>query len=381
MYFTIQCSMNLLIVLATTITFIPVGVYIIYILGSLLVKPNKIEAPETFPPISIVVKAYNEENAIGDRIKNLSDCYPKDKMEIIVSNDGSTDDTENVALTAFAECGIHGKVVTHKRGGANITVNEGIKASQNDIIIITDADGLFDNNTIKDLVSVLVSSEEIGAVTGDIVPISKGESIFSKSETAYRSIYGKICTWESNIHSTYCLNGAVVASKKSATSVLNVKKGADDASRGLSVIRNGYRCKYVPSAKFYEYITYRFEDQRRQKVRRATRLLEATLMNLDILSPKYGKFGTFIFPLRILMFFVVPAAFFLSITLWAAYFFSINLLYGFGFMGLVATAVLMGNFKSNMLSSFIIYQGYLFLGLLNVGRDVHIWEPSKRENS
>lgn len=231
------------------------------------------------------------------------------------------------------------------------------------------------------MVSVLVSSDEIGAVTGDIVPISKGESLFSKSETAYRSIYGKICTWESNLHSTYCLNGAVVASKKAAISVLNVKKGADDASRGLSVIRNGYKCKYVPSAKFYENITYTFGEQRRQKIRRATRLLEATFLNLNLLSTKYGKFGAFVFPLRILMFFVVPFTFFLSILLWATYLASIGTIYAVGFLGIIAFLVLLGSVKSNMLSSFIVYQFYLFAGLINMWRDVHIWEPSKRENN
>ena len=373
--------MNLLIVLATITSAIPFFVYCLYIVGSFTSKPKTIIEPTSFPNISIIIKAYNEEESIGQRLKNISECYPLDKMEIIVSNDGSTDKTELEALKAINDYSVNGKVINHERGGANKTVNEGIKVARYDIIVITDADGMFDKNTIKDLVSVLVSSEKIGAVTGDIVPISKGESLFSKSETAYRSIYGRICTWESNIDSTYCLNGAVVASKKKATSVLNVKKGADDASRGLSVIRNGYKCKYVPSAKFYENITYTFGEQRRQKVRRATRLLEATFSNLNLLSTKYGKFGTFVFPLRIMMFFVVPFSFFLSILLWTAYLASISILYSVVFLGTIAFLVLLGSIKSNMLSSFIVYQFYLLMGLVNMWRDVHIWEPSKRENS
>jgi hypothetical protein len=96
----------------------------------------------------------------------------------------------------------------------------------------------------------------------------------------------------------------------------------------LRIIHNGYRCVYEASAKFYEYITGDLEQQRRQKIRRSARLLEATIYNVNLISPKYGKFGMFVFPLRILMFFVVPVAFFVSVVLWSYLFAHINLLYG-----------------------------------------------------
>ena len=94
----------------------------------------------------------------------------------------------------------------------------------------------------------------------------------------------------------------------------------------LSVIRNGYGCQYVPSAKFYGAVPYKFNEQRHQKIRRAARLLEATFFNSDVLSSRYGKFGVFIFPLRILMFFVAPPAFFLSLLLWIMLLSSMNIL-------------------------------------------------------
>lgn len=299
-------------------------------------------------------------------------------MEIIVSNDGSTDDTEKVAESALKKQSLTGKVITHPRSGVNKAINRGINESTNEIIVITGADGRFDEDTIPHLVSVLLSSDDIGAVSGDLIPVAKGDTVFSKSEAAYRSIYGRICTWESKVHSTYCFNGPVVAFKRGASSTLNTRRGADDASMALSVIRNGYRCQYVPTAKFYEYVPDKFYEQRRQKIRRATRLLEATFFNRDVLSSKYGKFGTFIFPLRILMFFVVPTAFFLSVLLWTVYLASVNVLYGAAFLALFCAVVLFGGIRTNVLSSFIIYQGYLFLGLFNMLRDVHVWEPTER---
>lgn len=364
--------------LATMITAIPITVYLIYIVAVLTFSPSSSEQLEKYPLISVVIPAYNEEKVIESRIKNLASSYPLEFMEVIISNDGSTDKTEQIALDALDEYSLHGTVITNERSGVNKAINRGIELSTNDMVVITGADGLFDKHTIPDLMSVLTSSEEIGAVSGDMITYAEGDTLFSKSESAYRSIYGKICTWESNVHSTYCFNGAVVAFKKKAASSLNTRRGADDASMALSVIRNGYKCKYVPSAKFYELVPHEFSEQRRQKIRRATRLLEATICNRDVFSPKYGKFGMIIYPLRLLMFAFVPATFFISLILWTVVISSIGFIYGLAFVGLIILLVLLGNIRANVLSSFIIYQGYLLIGLFNMLRDVHIWEPNKR---
>ena len=369
---------KILLPLTLITTAIPFAVYLIYILAAITSKPTPPKPLQQLPNISIVIPAYNEESVLEDRINNLAEIYPKDKMELIISNDGSSDNTENIATNALQKNSLTGKVITHPRNGVNKAINRGINESSHEIVVITGADGLFDKDTIPDLVSTLLSSDDIGAVSGDLIPVAKGDTVFSKSEAAYRSIYGRICTWESNVHSTYCFNGPVVAFKKAASSTLNTRRGADDASMALSVIRKGYKCKYVPTAKFYEYVPDKFYEQRRQKIRRATRLLEATFFNRDVLSTKYGKFGTFIFPLRILMFFVVPIAFLLSLVLWTIVLASINTLYGIGFAALIIAIVMVGNIYTNVLSSFIIYQVYLFLGLFNMLRDVHVWEPTER---
>jgi cellulose synthase/poly-beta-1,6-N-acetylglucosamine synthase-like glycosyltransferase len=370
--------MNSIVTLTFMISTIPVIVYLIYVAAAITSKSPPPRSVESLPQISIVIPAYNEEAVIEDRLKNLSEVYPKNKMEIIVSNDGSNDKTEMIANRAFERYSLYGKVITHERSGVNKAINRGISKSTNEIVVITGSDGLFDKSTIPDLMGTLLSSDDIGAVSGDIVTYAEGDTLFSRSEGAYRSIYGRICTWESNLHSTYCFNGAVVAFKKKASSFLNTRRGADDASMAISVIRNGYRCKYVPTAKFYELVPHEFGEQSRQKIRRATRLLEATLFNRDVFSTKYGKFGVIVYPLRFLMFFVVPTAFFLSLILWTILFASINMLYGIVFIAFIALLLISGKIHANIVSSFMIYQGYLFLGMFNILRDVHIWEPNER---
>lgn len=214
-----------MILFAFIVTAIPFIVYLTYIVAALTSKPKTPEQLNNYPQISIVIPSYNEESSIADRLNNLAEIYPADKMEIIVSNDGSADKTVEIAQKAIEENSLQGKVITFPRSGVNKAINRGINESANEIVVITGADGLFDEKTIPDLLSVLLSSPDIGAVSGDLIPIAKGDSVFSNSEAAYRSIYGKICTWESKVHSTYCFNGPVVAFKKEASSTLNTRRG------------------------------------------------------------------------------------------------------------------------------------------------------------
>ncbi len=356
---------------------IPIIIYTIYTFGAFLSKDHtdilstSKARLKNFPSISIVIPTHNEAPIITDRIANLIESYPPEKMEIIISDDGSTDQTPTIANHYLADHNITGKVITQKRQGPNKAINHGILYTSHEIIVITGADGLFDKTTIPALLTTLLSSHKIGAVTGDLIPITKKSTIFSNSEKSYRSIYGKMCTFESNIHSTYCFNGPVVAFKKSCAPPLNTRRGADDASLALSIVRNGYQTKYVPSAKFYEYAPSSFTEQRRQKIRRATRLIEATLFNLP---KKINLFSLIIYPLRFTMFIIAPTLFLLSMLLWAIYFFTISPIFGFMFLFVITGLTLM----KGIISTFIIYQFYLFIGLFNIFRDVHTWEPTER---
>lgn len=372
--------MSLLIV-AVLFSIIPFVVYTVYILGALKAKSPQVPGLESLPFISIVVPAYNEESVIGARIKNLAESYPVDLFELVITNDGSTDATKKVALDTMKELGINGRVVTNDvRSGVNFTVNHGVSEASADIIVLTGADGEFDRDTIPNLLAVLLSGEDIGAVSGDLVPVSYRKAVTTHAEDAYRSVYGKMCTWESNIHSTYCFNGPATALRKKARANVHVTKGADDASTALGIIKNGYRCLYVPGARFYEYIPAGFKEHRRQKIRRATRLLEATFVHRDLLSSRFGKFGTIVFPLRILLLFVCPFMTFASIILWFAVLYQMNMLFGFAFILLLVILLLIGSVRANIISSFIFYQAYLLIGLINMFRDVHIWEPTERVN-
>ena len=67
-------------------------------------RPRSVQKGPELPTVSFIVAAYNEQDAIADKLRNtLAIDYPPEKLEIIVASDGSTDRTDEIVRTEFAE--------------------------------------------------------------------------------------------------------------------------------------------------------------------------------------------------------------------------------------------------------------------------------------
>src|SRR5512140_1170268 len=113
------------------------------------------------PPITLLIPAFNEERGIGpviEAVKRLG--LPG---EILVIDDGSTDHTYEVAMASGVE------VIRHDvNRGYGQALKSGILASQFDIVVITDADGTYPNEEIRNLLSHMKNHDMVvGARTGD----------------------------------------------------------------------------------------------------------------------------------------------------------------------------------------------------------------------
>lgn len=110
--------------------------------------------------ISVVIPAYNEQAAVGSVIEEIMRiCADHDILaEVVVVDDGSTDETGKHALRAGA------RVLRHRSNrGYGAALKTGIAAARNQYIVITDADGTYPAHYIPDLVRML---ERADMVTG-----------------------------------------------------------------------------------------------------------------------------------------------------------------------------------------------------------------------
>ena len=116
-------------------------------------KPWTKEQRDTAKGVSIVVPAYNEEQAIGPVLDQLLEVMGNsgEAYEIIVVDDGSQDATAEVAEQ------YEGMIVLRHRGnrGYGAALKTGIRHARCDLICITDADGTYPNERIPDLVTGL----------------------------------------------------------------------------------------------------------------------------------------------------------------------------------------------------------------------------------
>lgn len=147
------------------------GIYIILTILSIILfwnsfyiirrKKSDHYAKRIFPKVSLIIPAHNEAEVLPNTLQKIfSSNYPKKSLEVIVVDDGSSDETAKVARMFPV------KLISNKTNlGKCESLNEGIENAANGIILTTDADTEFEKNTIENLVKHF-SDERVGAVAG-----------------------------------------------------------------------------------------------------------------------------------------------------------------------------------------------------------------------
>lgn len=124
-------------------------------------RPDKPTWPAVTEPVSVIVPAHNEAAGIEAAIRSIAaSTHP---VEIIVVDDGSTDDT-----AALAEAlGLPGvRVIRRANGGKPAALNTGLQAATNDLIVMVDGDTVFEPGTVHALVQSF-GDPKVGAVSGN----------------------------------------------------------------------------------------------------------------------------------------------------------------------------------------------------------------------
>lgn len=117
------------------------------------VRPRPITGTVGTPMVSLLIPAYNEEVAIGEKIRNcLKLDYPADRLEVLVGSDASSDRTDSI-VSSFASARVL-LVRMPRRSGYPSVMNRLAATATGELLLCTDADVLLDSDALRHLTSV-----------------------------------------------------------------------------------------------------------------------------------------------------------------------------------------------------------------------------------
>jgi hyaluronan synthase len=118
------------------------------------------------PTVSVLLPCYNEGSHVYDTVVSINDSdYPRDKLEIIVTDDCSVDDSHDWILKAAAEFPNVTACKNEQNEGKTHTILNALAKSKAEIVIIVDSDTLLHKRAIRELMACL-ADPRLGAAGG-----------------------------------------------------------------------------------------------------------------------------------------------------------------------------------------------------------------------
>ncbi len=220
--------------------------------------PKNIQTPYE-PSVSVLIPAHNEEHVISRLLDALTQLtYPKNKLQIIVIDDASTDATSKIVdHYANSVPFIHVLHRDDKVGGTGkaAAMNAGFVLSYGEIIVSFDADYLPQKDTVTKLVQPF-ADPIVGAVQGRPVVMNEPQNLLTRLVE-----FERVGGYRVDQEARNCLGlvpqfggtiGGFRASILSSLGGFDEKMLTEDTDLTFSIIRLGYKVRYVGDAECYE---------------------------------------------------------------------------------------------------------------------------------
>jgi cellulose synthase/poly-beta-1,6-N-acetylglucosamine synthase-like glycosyltransferase len=209
------------------------------LLWGLARKPEAAPEHGDLPPVSLIVAAHDEEEVIERRVQNaLALDYPRDRLEVIVSSDGSADATVERARAAGAD-----HVLDLPRAGKIRAQDAAVERARGEILSFSDANAYWEPDALRHLVARF-GDPHVGYVCGQVRFVDQGgtnlEGLYWRYEMWVRSL-------ESRLAGVTGGNGAIYAVRRGDYLVVDSRMG-HDLSFPFKIAKRGRKPVYEPRA-------------------------------------------------------------------------------------------------------------------------------------
>ena len=223
------------------------------------------------PDVTVIMSLFNEEDVIAQKLQTIINSdYPLEKLHVLIGSDNSTDRTNEI-VSEYAQKYPFIKLFayTERRGKANV-INSLIAECPSEIMILSDANVMFDKDTISELMKPF-ADENVGLVDSNMINTGLKKDGISIQEKSYISREVRIKNQEGLLWGSMMGPfGGCFAMRKNLHSPVPKNFLVDDFYICMNVIRKGYKTVNNVDARVYEDVSNNISDEFRRKVRIAT---------------------------------------------------------------------------------------------------------------
>jgi poly-beta-1,6-N-acetyl-D-glucosamine synthase len=264
--------------------FYPASVYLIS-----LIKGHRFSIKDYTPKVSVIISAYNEEKVIEATVlKLLASDYDKDKLEIIVGSDCSSDGTSGILHKLSSEfSNVHFYNFNVRRGKSSV-LNDLVSKAAGDVLVFSDANTAYEPDAIKKMMNYY-ADPEIGGVCGRLILIDPFHIHKGNQEKKYWEIENWIKEKEGSLGSLIGANGGIYSIRKEYFHQLPSDSPVmDDFFISLKVLEKNKFFVYSPEARAIEEVADDYRVEYRRKIRNNAIDLSTIKYIKALLKPSRG---------------------------------------------------------------------------------------------
>lgn len=251
------------------------------------IRPLSIKKSEIEPNVTILITAYNEEKILRQKIENTLEIdYPKEKLEILVASDGSTDATDKIAKE-YSNSGV--KLFRQEgRKGKTYTQNKAVEKCSGEIIVFSDATTVYQKNSLRELLPNF-ADESVGCVAGKLIYVDDTKSDVGSGAKKYWGYETFLKERESLACSLIGASGCLYAVRKSAYQPMYAQACSDFLICTI-LYRQNLRSVFEPRAFCTEETNRQTEKELQMRVRVISQTFSDLWINRDMLNPLKSGF-------------------------------------------------------------------------------------------
>ncbi|MCY1058280.1 glycosyltransferase family 2 protein [Nannocystis sp. SCPEA4] len=185
---------------------------------SLLYRPTPARQ-ESLPRCTVIVPAYNEGPMVGVALGSiLVGDYPRDRLEILAIDDGSTDDTwTHIQRIAREHPDVVRAIRMPKNGGKREALRAGFSAATGEVVVTVDSDSRLDPDALRQIVAPLMTDVRVAAVAGKVLVLNRYSGLITRLlAIRFFLAFDLGRAAQSRFGAVLCCPGALTAYRRSA---------------------------------------------------------------------------------------------------------------------------------------------------------------------